>query len=258
MKGTIVHCLKQKRGIPGAPGLPGLNGPPGPQGQQGLPGVPGSPGLPAASRTLSWETISFPVGDHLWPVPAGTTQIYLTAVAGGGGGGTNPSGASENFGGGGGGGSSVRASLTVPPLEVLTIVVGSGGLPGFAGGITSVVAGPGNSIIDVQANGGSAGNPTMIPVSGGTASITGTAVSAGLFQVTPGQASAGPFGGASYLGRGGVIAPYSNATSSVSSGGLHYGGGGSGSQTGNLGTPVLRLATSGGAGVVHIRYISVS
>jgi len=76
-------------------------------------------------------------GTYTWQVPSGVNLVRINTVAGGGGGGGCDGGGDDHPGGSGGaGGYWMGYNLAVNGGDILTVVVGSGGLPGhvFFGG----------------------------------------------------------------------------------------------------------------------------
>lgn len=105
-----------------------------------------------------------------YTVPAGVSNIKVTAWGGGGGGGSR----STNGGGGGGGaGAYSYAEIPVTQGQVVTITIGNGGAAGAAGGDTTVAIG---STTYVLAKGGSgvANNTTNGGVGGQASAGIGT------------------------------------------------------------------------------------
>lgn len=85
-------------------------------------------------------------------VPAGVTELCISAVAGGGGGGSGGGGDSSFFGGGGGSGgageSVVKRKFAVAPGTVINITIGSGGVGSIASTATgSAPTAGGNTVI---------------------------------------------------------------------------------------------------------------
>jgi hypothetical protein len=133
-------------------------------------------------RTVTYST----AGTYTWTVPAGVNSIRVLDCIGGGGGGGGASGTNAGGSAGGGGGNAKDGVYTVTPSEVLTIVVGAGGTPGF-GGVSPTNGGSGGTTYIQRANGtvlcsasggggGSAGNNALQTTSRG---VGGAAVGGG-------------------------------------------------------------------------------
>lgn len=98
-------------------------------------------------------------GTYSFTVPAGVYSINVTACGGGGSGGSGDGGANNSGPGWGGGGSNLISSvLSVTPGQVLTLVVGAGGLGSYGGGgkagYPTRVTGTGVSFISAGGGGG--------------------------------------------------------------------------------------------------------
>lgn len=76
------------------------------------------------SQATSQVVFAYTGSDQTWTVPANVTVVEVTMVGAGGGGG-QAGGGSVAFGGGGG---AVSGVLTVTPGDVLTVIVGQGGI----------------------------------------------------------------------------------------------------------------------------------
>ncbi|EED65666.1 hypothetical protein SR914_11870 [Comamonas testosteroni] len=252
-------------------------------------------------KLKSWKgttsNIAHFVTNGSFTVPAGVTKIFITAIGGGGGGGGGKSGNLGNVeyqggGGGGGGGACVnRNPYNVTPGQVLTIVVGAGGVGATASptssdrgnvgqpGGNTTVTGTGISIV---AGGGAGGSPCVIPSWGNgggpgpggdgaptpTGSVNGNSFyggqsgSGGFGMSWPsGVSSSGPMyggiGGGGTMGAGGVSAGWWYGGPGGDARG--QGGGGSGGQglgaAVNNGTyTVGSVGGSGSPGVVIIEY----
>lgn len=207
-------------------------------------------------------------------VPAGVSQIWLSACAGGGGGGGGSGGGTANFvgggGGGGGAGDSVwRQAYAVTPGSTLTITIGAGG----TAGTTSTGAGTGggtggNTVIA----GMTAGTVTLVAGTGGNAganaaSIAGGGAAGAGFPYGQyaqdsyngsggGQGGTGgstPFGGGGGGGRGSATlgGPVQGRPASGFGGG---GGGGGGYSSGTAGVGNGGAGAAGAAGIVFIEW----
>ncbi|MEU7062897.1 hypothetical protein [Streptomyces sp. NPDC046161] len=95
-----------------------------------------APGPASAAPTAVVKAFGSP-GQHEFTVPAGVTEIHVTAVgagAGGSGGGGNNGGILSGAGGGGGGaGATVACTVRVEGGDRLVVVVGQGGAGGDGG-----------------------------------------------------------------------------------------------------------------------------
>jgi hypothetical protein len=201
-------------------------------------------------------------------IPAGVTQILLSAAAGGAGGGSGGSGSGGVGGGGGGGGagqSLVRVPFAVTPGSTINWTVGAlggggaasasgSGNAGAAGGSTIVSGltagtqslaggggglGGGNGSSTGPGGSGGSGSPAGsygidagIAVAGGTSSWGGGAAG--------GMGASSPFGGGGGAGRGAT----SNGVAGFPAGGNGAGGGGGGGPYGGAGG----IGAAGGAG----------
>ena len=111
------------------------------------------------------------VGTCDWTVPADVTAVDYLVVAGGGGGGSAPAG--NNRGGGGGAGGLLAGTLSVGSSDILTVVVGEGGLQGSRFNAQNVGAKGGDSVLGsgdtaVTAVGGGGGATNFPGGSGGS------------------------------------------------------------------------------------------
>src|SRR5215813_10601366 len=98
--------------------------------------------------------------DQFWTVPAGVTQIKVKLWGAGGAGGNY---AFNDIGGGGG---FATGALTVTPGEILTVIVGGGGLPGAGPGAYGGGGGKANGV------GGRGGGRSAVQNAAGTELIT--------------------------------------------------------------------------------------
>jgi hypothetical protein len=205
---------------------------------------------------------------YIFAVPAGVTSISAVTI-GAGGGSYVYNNADEAHGGGGGGGLAY-GTISVTPLENLTIQVGAGGIQGSG---ESAAAGDGGtsfikrgSTVLLQATGGAAADEDGTAIApGGTGS--GTAMAAGYSGGNGGAGSnhsngggGGGGGAAGYAGNGGTGANASTTSvgnvgsSAVSGSGGGGGGGGGGYSTigqpgaGGGGTGLLGLSNTGSGG----------
>ncbi|ASZ47084.1 phage tail protein [Escherichia coli] len=200
-------------------------------------------------------------------VPAGVTELWISAVAGGGGGGSGGGGDSSFFGGGGGSGgageSIVKRKFTVVPGSVIDISIGAGGI----GSIASIATGSaptagGDTVIGdlIRLHGGqpgvNAGNGQNTAPGGGygqgfpTGSYGGDGnLSVGSGNGAPGASS--PFGGGGGAGRAGT----DQGTDGTAGSGYGSGGGSGG---GKYGTATLTArggnGGNGAPGIVMIEW----
>jgi hypothetical protein len=189
-------------------------------------------GVMAAPVTLSYGA----PGTYTFTVPSGVTSIALEAEGGAGGGGSGGSATSSQFtlggvttrttatgaaGGDGALGEQVSQTLTVVPGEVITIVVGAGGVGGEAA----------DSWYPVEtADGGAGGSGSPAGAAGGNA--------------TGGYNNYGWLSGAGGGGGGGTLVTYSGGPVAAQGG---AGGGGGGAAFG-LDTTAANLTLVGVAG----------
>jgi len=233
-------------------------------------GSSASANVSTVSINCSWSSVSFTTpGSHTWTVPSGITSLSIVAIGGGGGGG-GAYGGPSNPGNAGGSGAMVTSSLTVTAGQVLTLVVGGGGLAGAndpnilgadtatgggGGGSSNVDAGSAHQIIAAGGGGGGAYGGTV----GGDGGQPGGAGGFG----GPGASDIGGGGGAGGTGGAGATTimgavgvdggngnggPGGNGAASEI-GGAPGGAGGSSVGTGAGGSaPPSQLDRSGGGG----------
>ena len=202
-------------------------------------------------------------GSSSWTVPAGVTSVTVKAWSGGGGG-------SYGTPGVGVGGGFAQGTITVTPLETLTVYVGGGGGAGGGGsggaggtngggaggngyvpsGIWSGGGGGGYSAVTrsstylVQAGGGGGGGSSDAYSSGGGgAGGAGTSSAGGAGGSKGGSGHTGTAGSLNTGGAGGAAGCYTGAGGG---GGRRYGGGGGGTSDANDGT--YGVGASGGGG----------
>ncbi|WP_286030108.1 BppU family phage baseplate upper protein [Anaerotignum lactatifermentans] len=149
--------------------------------------------------SVAGVTIFETPGKHTFKVPAGTTEIVVTACGGGGGGaGSNVSTGNDSdcAGGGGGGAAVVEKKLNVTPGQTINITVANGGAGGSPG------------------NNGSAGEATVIgellTLAGGGGGISSTNKSSAIGGTSGGNGGgkggdSGTDGSDGIIGRGGVF-----------------------------------------------------
>ena len=184
-------------------------------------------------------TYNYTGAPQTYAVPAGVTQITVTANGAGGG---SFNGSAASFSAGGGGGARVTATLTVAPGDVLNIYVGGQGIASYSftsvaggyngGGSVNGPGGAGGGATDIRRGGNALSNRVLVAAGGGGAGYCngasggsgGTTTGSAGYGSTNGtggtQTAGGSAGGA--LGQGG--AP--SASSGGGGGGGYYGGGG--------------------------------
>ena len=195
-------------------------------------------------------------------VPAGVTELWISAVAGGGGGGSGSGGDSSFFGGGGGSGgageSIVKRKFTVVPGSVIDISIGAGGIGSIASTATgSAPTAGGDTVIGdlIRLHGGqpgvNAGNGQNTAPGGGygqgfpTGSYGGDGnLSVGSGNGAPGASS--PFGGGGGAGRAGT----DQGTDGTAGSGYGSGGGSGGGKYGTA--PITARGGNGGNGAPGI------
>ncbi|HID3519630.1 TPA: phage tail protein, partial [Citrobacter braakii] len=195
-------------------------------------------------------------------VPAGVTELCISAVAGGGGGGSGGGGDSSFFGGGGGSGgageSIVKRKFAVTPGTVINITIGSGGVGSIASTATgSAPTAGGNTVIGslITLHGGqpgiNAGNGQNTAPGGGYGQgfPTGSYGGDGNLNVSSGNGAPGassPFGG----GGGGGRAGTDQGTDGTAGSGYGSGGGSGGGKYGTA--PITARGGNGGNGAPGI------
>jgi hypothetical protein len=188
-------------------------------------------------------------------VPFGTSTLAVVLIASGGGGaGGSIAGAAPNQGGGGGGGGGqviFNPALNVTPGELLTIVIGNGGVGGAVGasggqgGSTAITYGNGvlSAIGGYGGNANGVGGASGTGVSGGGVAQISTSTTSTTFHAGGGGGGIGGAGVAATTikgGNGGPGSTYSIACCSAIAG---AGGGGAapatgdGRQVGSSGSP---------------------
>jgi hypothetical protein len=178
--------------------------------------------LLAALRTLfKGQNILTIGGSTTWTVPAGVTKVRATVVGGGGAG----TGYSSNTtvavmsGAGGGAGGAAIGILSVTPAQVITVTVGTGGVPNGGSGNASSFGG-------LIATGGHGGTVNGLSAAGGVGGVG----SGGQINLNGGDGCDGQngttikdgSGGASMFGGGG------RSGSSTGTNGQAFGSGGGG------------------------------
>ena len=231
--------------------------------QRRVTGQCGATGISAVSATgsVTCETahhLYFTSGTASFTVPAGVTQIEISARGGGGSGGD---GGAATFGRGAGGGQGgvTTTLVSVTAGQLYTVNVGAGGAAptaaapdGLAGGRTTVIVNPSADAtkFDAVANGGAGGAHAKL------CSAT-TGASGGNGGGAPGPTGAGALGLTMQNGADGSDAGVDTSTDGCTSGGIgaaagYAGAGGDGGLPGT--TPGLGHA--GTAGLVEVTLIS--
>jgi hypothetical protein len=207
-------------------------------------------------------------------VPAGVTTLQVEAWgAGGAGGGVSGTTSNARAAGGGSGGTFTRnASVTVVPLSIISVTVGTGGI-GVLGGnggngsssifssSTPVIAnggGGGRLANDATLNGLGGGISVGITRDGGTGAnaVSGTSGGGGggAGRNSNGLNATGQIGGTGGSGNGGNGANGFNNTSTNGNNGIAYGGGGSGARRAVGVTSGSYLGGSGGNGLIVVSW----
>lgn len=172
-----------------------------------------------------------------WVCPEGVTKVFVETYGAGGGGRTD----TTNGGGGGGGGAYSSGTITVTPGVSYSIVVGTGGGAGTAGGDSYFDAGAA-----VKAKGGSGGTGTAGAAGGVAASGAGSTKwgggTGGAFNATKGGGGGGA-AGASVNGKNGLLDANGGGVASNAGAGFGAGGQGNTAASGSNGT-----AYGGGGG----------
>lgn len=200
-------------------------------------------------------------------VPAGVTELCISAVAGGGGGGSGGGGDSSFFGGGGGSGgageSIVKRKFAVTPGTVINITIGSGGIGSIASAANgSAPTAGGDTVIGslITLHGGqpgiNAGNGQNTAPGGGYGQgfPTGSYGGDGNLNIGSGNGAPGassPFGGGGGAGRAGT----DQGTDGTAGSGYGSGGGSGGGKYGT-GSFVARGGNGGNGapGIVMIEW----
>ena len=204
--------------------------------------------LTSLSSNQSWSTQA---NSQTFIVPENVKQLIVDAIGGGGGGGSGGGNDPGQGGGGGAGGTGampIQVIIDVDPGDVLTLVIGNGGLggpgttlasqPGQDGGSTTIT-GTGFSYSFPGGDGGLGGSSSVsVADTGGaiavTSQYTGTIFYTGAGDGGNGQGTTA----ASYNGHDGVDTIFANggtAGTGVSSQGGGGGGGGGSYGTGGTG-----------------------
>lgn len=202
------------------------------------------PGLPRRGATrgeLSWGI----TGLYFIVVPEGVTSICAVTVAGGGGGWSNVNTGNNEISSGGAGGLAWKNNIPVSPGQVLTIVVGAGGIPGLDGN----VAGPGGTSSVITPSLGVACSAT-----GGGAGAVGIIAAGGTIVTGDGGGTGGTGArlvGANTAASGGGAAGYSgNGGNGVAISGILSGNPGTGGGAGSGSVLTFRqVLASGGVGL---------
>lgn len=264
---------------------------------------------------LATSFLTITAGTTTNTVPLGYNAVHIQAAVGGGGGGVNGAdydkAGGESAGAGGGSGSYISDKIfTVIAGETLTFVAGTAGAADNSGGynqtggtgVTTTLSGSTTgSIFTLTGGGGSSGTGGGVqgPLrsnaagTGGSATISGTAITSGSFNqsgvvVSVSTCTGGPVstfnqsgngvsgtnpgncggdncqigggtGGASYAGNiaGGAGSPQ-GSTSASSPGNRGSGSGGGGAQVGGNACGFSSCGNSGGNGEIQYRFLRVS
>ena len=218
--------------------------------------------------TTVFTSIEIFTSSGTFTVPAGITEVSITAIAGGGGGGGGGEreSSSTGNGGGGSGGGAGQSYINYPitgltPLDNITVTIGSGGAGGakgdsgagnsggvggitvFTGHLTCIGGGAGGwggsvgaggaagDCVGLGGDGGDGGTRVGSTPTAGENHISHTGGSAGLVGITGGRGGGGGGGGASIYGNGGNGTDgVDDGEGSASNGGTggDYGAGGGG------------------------------
>jgi len=204
-------------------------------------------------------------GADSFPVPAGVTSITIKAFGPGGGSGASDDALANAFGERGGGGGFAKGTITVTPLETLTLHIGGKGLGGTwvstgagggGGGRSSVYRGATPLIIAGGGGGGGGGDNSNAAsgvggvgggATGGAGGDAGTATGGGGGTTSAGGAlgtggSDGTAGGALSGGNGG------NSGAATGNGGEANGGTTDGGDGGSIVTANFAGGGGGGSG----------
>ncbi|MBU9175849.1 phage tail protein [Burkholderia gladioli] len=204
-----------------------------------------------------------------WTVPAGVTDIWVSACAGAGGGAGSPNIPANNIVAGGAGGGAgqfvLRYHMTVMPGQVLSCTPGAGGVAGAVGGAggngsnttvgsLTLTAGAGGQV-------GSSGTPTQAwPGQPGGNGFPNGEYGQDTSQYGPGatggRGGAGPFGASGAPGRG-AIGGVANLIAPSASYGYGVGGSGAGGcygPTTATGTTSGTVGAAGMPGFIVIEY----
>ncbi|MFS8130858.1 MAG: beta strand repeat-containing protein [Candidatus Dojkabacteria bacterium] len=115
------------------------------------------------SAGLETKTYDFTGRDQIFIVPEGITSVFVKEWGAGGGGGDN---LNWGYGYAGGAGGFTTSEVTVTPGQQLTVMVGSGGVPGRTSNAYSFYGGAGNNCVADCNYAGQGGGRSAIRVSG--------------------------------------------------------------------------------------------
>ena len=165
-------------------------------------------------------------GSATYAVPTGVTKLLVFLTGGGGCGGSGTTGVT--YGSGGVAGGTVIASVTVVPLDTITIAIGAGGTAAGAGGSSTFTHASGSGSFDtITAPGGPAGvTGTATPGAPGTPTVGASNDGIAMKGGHPGPQGNGSQGAASFWGGGGT--GYNSVPNVVATAGDAFGSGGGG------------------------------
>lgn len=199
---------------------------------------------------------------HYFNVPPGVTSIDILCIGGGGGASGSPGTGSYPGFGGGGGALAYANNVSVTPGEVLTVVVGGGGVGGASGANAGNPGGNtyvryANSTTLCEAGGGSGPAVAQATPTPGGSVVVGTGFSGGTGGAdgTTNNGGGGGGGAGGYSAAGGNGGVGNSGTGTGSTGGGGGGGGGmstAGTQNnGGGGTGILGAGSNGTGGALN-------
>ena len=131
-------------------------------------------------------------GSYQWTCPAGVTSVQVQCWGGGGGGAGSSNSSNLYLGGGGAGGNYSRATISVTPGTVYTVVVGAGGTGGTSTSSATFGGDGGTSSFatSLYASGGCGGWGGIATAKNGLGGVNGgvkytTVTTAGAYSVAP-------------------------------------------------------------------------
>ena len=221
----------------------------------------GSTGISAVSATgavtcMTSHHLIFTSGIASFTVPAGVTQIQLTARGAGGSGGSSGTTAHLGRGGAGGQGGETETLVSVSAGQKFSVTVGAGGLAptgtstdGVAGGSSTVILSPSTDATKfaaVAAGGGAGAGAALCTATHGAAGGNGGGA--------PAPTGPGALGLIHATGSDGTDAGTDASTDGCASGGVGGGAGyaGSGGDGGQPGTTAAIAAEAGMSGLVEV------
>lgn len=227
------------RGFQGFQGTQGVQGAQSAvQGPQGTQGTQGPQGDDAEAGALQSVTIT---SDQDFEVPADVTGIWIDGIGAGGGGYGTANSSTQGGAGGGAGEQGTMLMLTVTPLDLIPVVIGTGGAGGASGGNDGQDGGD-TTIGPYTFKGGRGGTTSGGNTKGGQGGgISGGAGGGTNTQGSLGTAASSQFFGGSGGGGGG------------GSGQVGAAGGGSGGYlSGGSGGSVVSTHAGGGGGAATV------